>query len=86
MGDDGHNRNRAGTSLLIRELAPAIVKTHFDQDVKVRALEFLNSNDHTWLNHLQPLPQVIPWMPSRVSSTAPWFTPCAAMVPSLVFA
>lgn len=41
MGDDGHNRNRAGTSLLIRELAPAIVKTHFDQDVKVRALEFL---------------------------------------------
>ena len=40
MGDDGHNRNRAGTSLLIRELAPAIVKTHFDQDVKVRALEF----------------------------------------------
>ena len=54
MGDDGHNRNRAGTSLLIRELAPAIVKTHFDQDVKVRALEFLNSNDHTWLNLTMP--------------------------------
>ena len=36
MGDDGHNRNRAGTSLLIRELAPAIVKTHFDQDSRIK--------------------------------------------------
>ena len=26
MGDEGHNRNRAGTSLLFRELAPAIVR------------------------------------------------------------
>ena len=26
MGDEGHNRNRAGTSLLFRELAPAMVR------------------------------------------------------------
>src|SRR5208283_3786871 len=26
MGDEGHNRNRAGTSLIIRELAPALVQ------------------------------------------------------------
>jgi len=25
MGDEGHNRNRAGTSLVIRELAPYLV-------------------------------------------------------------
>jgi hypothetical protein len=27
MGDEGHNRNKAGTSLFIRELAPSIVKS-----------------------------------------------------------
>ena len=26
MGDEGHNRNRAGTSLIIRELAPILVQ------------------------------------------------------------
>ncbi len=54
MGDEGHNRNRAGTSLLIRQLAPAIVKTSFPEAQKVRALEFLDSNDHTFLNLTMP--------------------------------
>ena len=36
MGDEGHNRNKAGTSLLIREIAPAIVATHFSQEEKRR--------------------------------------------------
>ena len=50
MGDEGHNRNKAGTSLLIRELAPAIAQTHFPLEKIVKVLEFLNSNDHTFLN------------------------------------
>ncbi len=54
MGDEGHNRNKAGTSLLIRQLAPAIVRTKFTEDEKVEVLNFLNSNDHTFLNLTMP--------------------------------
>ena len=54
MGDEGHNRNKAGTSLLIRELAPAIAQTHFLLEKIVKVLEFLNSNDHTFLNLTMP--------------------------------
>ena len=54
MGDEVHNRNKAGTSLLIRELAPAILKTTFSQEEKVKVLEFLHSNDHFFLNLSMP--------------------------------
>lgn len=54
MGDEGHNRNKAGTSLLIRALAPAIVKSGFPDAQKVKVLEFLDSNDHTFLNLTMP--------------------------------
>ena len=54
MGDEGHNRNKAGTSLLIRILAPAIVRTKFSEEQKVKALKFLDSNDHTFLNLTMP--------------------------------
>jgi len=54
MGDEGHNRNKAGTSLLIRLLAPAIVRTGFTEAQKVKALKFLDSNDHTFLNLTMP--------------------------------
>lgn len=54
MGDEGHNRNKSGTSLLIRQLAPAIVKTKFSEAEKVEVLNFLNSNDHTFLNLTMP--------------------------------
>ncbi len=54
MGDEGHNRNRAGTSLLFRAIAPSIVKTGFGDEQKVRVLNFLDSNDHTFLNLTMP--------------------------------
>jgi hypothetical protein len=54
MGDEGHNRNKAGTSLFIRMLAPAIVRTNFSEEQKVKALKFLDSNDHTFLNLTMP--------------------------------
>lgn len=54
MGDEVHNRNKAATSLLIRELAPSIVKTSFSDEEKIAVLEFLNSNDHTFLNLSMP--------------------------------
>ncbi len=54
MGDEGHNRNRAGTSLLIRELAPFLVRLDADRDAVARVLEFLNGNDHFTLNLTMP--------------------------------
>jgi hypothetical protein len=50
MGDEVHNRNRAATSLLFRQLAPAIVRTEPDTERAAQALEFLNGNDHFFLN------------------------------------
>ena len=50
MGDEGHNRNRAGTSLLIRELAPYLVELELPAKELRRILEFLNGNDHFFLN------------------------------------
>ena len=54
MGDECHNRNKALTSLFYREIAPAIVKTDFSIEEKVRVLEFINSNDHFTLNLSMP--------------------------------
>lgn len=54
MGDEGHNRNKAGTSLLIRELAPYILQTSFDDSDKVDVLKFMHSNDHFFLNLTMP--------------------------------
>lgn len=54
MGDEGHNRNRAGTSLLIRELAPYIVQTKFSEKEKIEVIKFIDSNDHFFLNLTMP--------------------------------
>ncbi len=54
MGDEGHNRNRAGTSLLIRELAPYLVRLDEDREKIAKVLEFMHSNDHFFLNLTMP--------------------------------
>ncbi|MDI6600303.1 MAG: DUF1116 domain-containing protein [Thermoanaerobacteraceae bacterium] len=54
MGDECHNRNKAGTSLFIREMATSILKTSFSNEDKISALEFLNENDHFFLNLSMP--------------------------------
>ncbi len=54
MGDEGHNRNKAGTSLFIREMAPYIVRTSYPDDVKADVLSFMHSNDHFFLNLTMP--------------------------------
>jgi hypothetical protein len=54
MGDEGHNRNRAGTSLVIRELAPHLVRLTARRDDVARVFEFLNANDHFFLNLSMP--------------------------------
>lgn len=46
MGDECHNRNNAATGLLLKILAPKLAKIK-DGD---KALEFISSNDHFFLN------------------------------------
>ena len=53
MGDEVHNRNRAATSLFYRQIAPAVIKTN-DTDIAVEVLEFINGNDHFFLNLSMP--------------------------------
>ena len=54
MGDEGHNRNRAGTSLLIRELAPYLVRLDDEKEKLARVLTFMHENDHFFLNLTMP--------------------------------
>jgi hypothetical protein len=54
MGDEGHNRNRAATSLVIRELAPHLVRLDEEREKIAKVLEFMNLNDHFFLNLSMP--------------------------------
>jgi len=49
MGDEGHNRNVAATSLFTRQLAPTLVRTA-DTATAEAVLAFLRGNDHFFLN------------------------------------
>ena len=54
MGDEVHNRNRAGTSLFYRAITPSIVATCADQNNAIAVLNFINGNDHFFLNLSMP--------------------------------
>jgi hypothetical protein len=53
MGDEAHNRNRAGTLMLLRDLGPAMVGSGDAGDV-AEALRFVGGNDHFFLNLAMP--------------------------------
>ncbi len=53
MGDEAHNRNRAGTLMLLRDLAPAMVAAGEPSDV-AEVLRFVGGNDHFFLNLAMP--------------------------------
>lgn len=51
MGDDGHNRNRAATSLFLREIGGALVNgADAPVDRRASVFTFINDNDHFMLN------------------------------------
>ena len=54
MGDEVHNRNRAGTSLFYRQIAPAIVTTAENPQTAADVLNFIHGNDHFFLNLSMP--------------------------------
>lgn len=54
MGDECHNRNKAATSLLIRELLPYFMDESLDRKAADEALLFMSGNDHYYLNLSMP--------------------------------
>jgi hypothetical protein len=50
MGDEGHNRNRAGTLMFLREVLPAMVDSGFPTADVAAAVRFVSGNDHFFLN------------------------------------
>jgi hypothetical protein len=54
MGDEAHNRNRAGTLMLLRDLLPAMVESGFAAADIAGAARFIAGNDHFFLNLAMP--------------------------------
>ncbi|TDQ53815.1 YlbE family protein [Actinorugispora endophytica] len=54
MGDEGHNRNRSGTLMLLRDLLPAIITSGAPSDDVAEAVRFVSGNDHFFLNLVMP--------------------------------
>jgi hypothetical protein len=54
MGDEGHNRNRAGTSLLLRTLLPALIELDEPSGDVAAVARFIAGNDHFYLNFTMP--------------------------------
>ncbi len=54
MGDEAHNRNRAGTLMLLRDLAPALAASGAEPSDVAEVLRFVGGNDHFFLNLAMP--------------------------------
>jgi hypothetical protein len=50
MGDEGHNRNRAGSAITLRELAPSLVEVDAPSSDIAAVLRFIGGNEHFFLN------------------------------------
>ncbi|MGI8664589.1 MAG: DUF1116 domain-containing protein [Jatrophihabitans sp.] len=54
MGDEAHNRNRAGTLMLLRELLPELIDSGAPSAQVAEAVRFVGGNDHFFLNLAMP--------------------------------
>ena len=50
MGDEAHNRNRAGSLMALRELSPSIVSVDAPSSEIATVLRFIGGNEHFFLN------------------------------------
>jgi hypothetical protein len=50
MGDEGHNRNRAGSLMLLRELLPSLITADAPASDVAEAVRFAGANEHFFLN------------------------------------
>lgn len=50
MGDELHNRNRAASALVVREVVPALLDSGIDPGDVADVVRFVNGNEHFFLN------------------------------------
>lgn len=50
MGDELHNRNRAASALLVREMVPPLLEAGIDPGDLADIVRFINGNEHFFLN------------------------------------
>jgi len=50
MGDEVHNRNVAASSLLLKRLAPALLRSGVSTEEIAQVFDFVNGNDHFFIN------------------------------------
>lgn len=50
MGDEMHNRNKAGTSLFLRTVVPYMIEAVSDRSALAESIRFIDKNDHFFLN------------------------------------
>jgi hypothetical protein len=50
MGDELHNRNRAASALIVREIVPPLLEAGIDPGELAEVVRFVNSNEHFFLN------------------------------------
>lgn len=50
MGDEMHNRNKAGTSLFLRAIVPYMIESVSDTAALAESVRFIDKNDHFFLN------------------------------------
>ena len=58
MGDEGHNRNRAGSALFLRTMAAAIAESGHPMDTVAEVFRFIDGNEHFVLNMVMPAAKV----------------------------
>ena len=58
MGDECHNRNRAGTSLFLRAIGPRLIESTRPPSDVAACFSFITSNDHFFLNLVMPAGKV----------------------------
>ena len=54
MGDECHNRNRAGTSLFLRAIGPHLIESSRAASDVADCFRFITGNDHFFLNLMMP--------------------------------
>jgi Protein of unknown function (DUF1116)/CoA-ligase len=59
MGDEGHNRNRAGTLMFLREILPALIASDRPASDIAEVARFVAGNDHFFLNLVMPAGKLV---------------------------
>ncbi len=69
MGDEGHNRNRAGTLMLLRELLPELIDSGAPASDVAQAVRFVGGNDHFFLNLVMPAGKLMTSAAARIAGS-----------------